>query len=142
MVENGVIEQVTGSFIPDNTDLSEWRTYQNWLIGLDADGEDLGTGPNEPIAMPPDDSGDYELIDDTWVLNDLIRSQRELDARQTERIKLLQAATIDQFDMIIALFTVGRDKGLWAATDFSAELRAKVVEWMQLIEDYKNDTAI
>jgi len=67
-------------------------------------------------------------------------AQRELDARQNARVQKLQNAVIDQFDMILALFRVGRDKGVWAAGDFPAELVTKVQEWQQLILDYRSDS--
>jgi len=67
-------------------------------------------------------------------------SQIAYEGRQAVRIQTLVRATIDQFDMILALFQVGRDNGIWTATDFPADLRAKAVEWRQLIDDYRSDT--
>lgn len=63
----------------------------------------------------------------------------EADLRKAQMLRLqrLQQATIDQFEMILALFTAGRDKGLWAATDFPLHLREAVLEWRELIDGFK-----
>jgi hypothetical protein len=61
----------------------------------------------------------------------------ELRKAQMLRLQRLQQATIDQFEMILALFTAGRDKGLWAAADFPLHLREAVLEWRGLIDDFK-----
>lgn len=66
-------------------------------------------------------------------------AQAEYQERQSTRMQTLIHATIDQFDMILAIFQVGRDNGAWTATDFPAELRAKAIEWRQLIDDYRSD---
>lgn len=63
--------------------------------------------------------------------------EREREYRQSARIKKLQSAVIDQFDMILALFQTGRDNGVWVAGDFPADLRDKVVEWRDLIGQFR-----
>jgi hypothetical protein len=65
----------------------------------------------------------------------------ELDrlARQAARLDSLKTALIYQFKMILALFQVGKDKGLWVNTDFDLELRQKAADWIQLIADYEAD---
>jgi hypothetical protein len=62
-----------------------------------------------------------------------------LAGRQAARIGNLKEALIYQFKMILALFQVGKDKGIWINTDFDADLRAKAAEWIQLINDYENE---
>jgi hypothetical protein len=64
-------------------------------------------------------------------------AERERVARQGRRLQTLQNALIDQFDMLMALFQVGRAKGVWAVTDFPQELRDRVTEWRQIIDDYR-----
>lgn len=46
--KNTVQDTETTAFIPNDERNNDWREYQNWLKGLDADGEDLGTGKNKP----------------------------------------------------------------------------------------------
>ena len=46
--ENTIQNTETTAFIPNDENNNDWREYQNWLKGFDADGEDLGTGPNKP----------------------------------------------------------------------------------------------
>lgn len=47
--DKDVVQDIkTTAFIPVNSDIPESREYKNWLKGLDADGEDLGIGPNKP----------------------------------------------------------------------------------------------
>lgn len=58
---------------------------------------------------------------------------------QANRLNALKNAVVDQFDMILALFTVGRQKGLWKVTDFPLELREKAVEWRALVDDIKSN---
>lgn len=62
---------------------------------------------------------------------------RALEARQTARIQQLQQATIDQMDMILALFRAGREKGVWTVADFPATLVQKAQEWQQIISDFR-----
>ncbi len=47
--DKNVIKNIeTTAFIPNDENNDDWREYQNWLKGLDADGDDLGTGKNKP----------------------------------------------------------------------------------------------
>lgn len=47
--DENVIQNIeTTAFIPNDENNNDWREYQNWLKGLDADGDDLGTGENIP----------------------------------------------------------------------------------------------
>ena len=48
LTENGVQNTKTTAFIPNDERNNDWREYQNWLEGLNAEGEDLGTGKNTP----------------------------------------------------------------------------------------------
>lgn len=66
-------------------------------------------------------------------------AKQELDARQNARLLTLQNAVMDQFDMILSIFRVGREKGLWTVADFPAELVTKAQEWQQIILDYRSE---
>lgn len=47
--ENTVQNTETTAFIPNDERNNDWREYQNWLKGLDAEGKKLGTGKkNKP----------------------------------------------------------------------------------------------
>ena len=48
LTEDGVQNTKTTAFIPNDERNNDWMEYQNWLKGLDVEGEDLGTGPNKP----------------------------------------------------------------------------------------------
>jgi len=48
LTEDGVQNVKTTAFIPNDENNNDWNEYQNWRKGLDAEGEDLGTGPNKP----------------------------------------------------------------------------------------------
>ena len=48
LTEDGVQNTETTAFIPNDERNNDWREYQNWLKGLDVDGEDLETGENVP----------------------------------------------------------------------------------------------
>jgi len=49
--ENTVQNIKTTAFIPNDERNNDWQEYQNWLKGLDAEGEDLGTGKNTPEPL-------------------------------------------------------------------------------------------
>jgi len=44
----GVQNLETVGFIPNDERNNDWKEYQNWLKGLNVEGEDLGTGKNAP----------------------------------------------------------------------------------------------
>lgn len=47
--ENTIQDMETTAFIPNDEKNNDWKEYQNWLKGLDADGKKLGTGKkNKP----------------------------------------------------------------------------------------------
>jgi len=48
LTEDGVQNTETTAFIPNDEKNNDWREYQNWLKGLNNEGEDLGTGKNTP----------------------------------------------------------------------------------------------
>ena len=48
LTEDGVQNTETTAFIPNDKRNNDWMEYQNWLKGLDAEGEELGTGKNTP----------------------------------------------------------------------------------------------
>jgi hypothetical protein len=72
-------------------------------------------------------------------------TQAEIDAfnlevTQAGRRQQLRNALIDQFKMILALFQVGKAKGIWVNDDFDADLRAKAAQWIAIIADYEADS--
>ncbi len=83
----------------------------------------------------------YDELEDLWYIPEATQAQLDKLGRQSMRIATLQNATRHMFKMLLALFQTGRDKGLWSATDFDAELRSKVAEWQQLLNDYDSEDA-
>ena len=108
----GVYNSLTNSFIPSAEGNSDWIEYLEWV--------DLGNTP-DPQYTP------QEILDN------------ELRDRQQQRLKTLMQATIDQFDLIIAIFQMGVTKGIWTANDFPQEIRDNAVYWKSLVDDYKNE---
>ena len=53
LTKDGVQNTETTAFIPNDIRNNDWREYQNWLKGLDVEGEDLGTGENTPDPQDP-----------------------------------------------------------------------------------------
>lgn len=51
LTEDGVQNTETTAFIPNDENNGDWIEYQNWLKGLDKDGEDLGSGLNTPAPQ-------------------------------------------------------------------------------------------
>lgn len=98
-------------FWPQHIEL--WQEYEAWKA--------LGNTP------------DPQYTSEEIAINDY-------NARQENRIQLLKNALIEQFEMILAMFQVGRTNGVWLATDFPQEIRDKATEWIALIDDYKNDS--
>lgn len=67
------------------------------------------------------------------------QSQIDYEARQDARLSNLKGALINQFKMILALFQVGRDNGVWTVSDFDSELVTIAQQWIALIDEYEND---
>lgn len=42
LTEDGIQNMETTAFIPNDERNNDWREYQNWLKGLDAEGDKLG----------------------------------------------------------------------------------------------------
>jgi hypothetical protein len=108
----GVYDTETNSYIPSAAENADWREYLQWV--------DDGNTP-DPQYTP------QEILDN------------ELRDRQKQRLETLLSATIDQFDLIIALFQMGVTKGIWTANDFPQEIRDNAVYWKSLVDDYKNE---
>lgn len=52
LTKDGVQNTKTTAFIPNDERNNDWMEYQNWLKGLDVDGEKLGNGKkNKPDKM-------------------------------------------------------------------------------------------
>lgn len=68
------------------------------------------------------------------------QAQIDYEGRQAARIANLKSALINQFKMILELFQVGRDKGLWVVADFDPALVTLAQEWKDLIDDYEADS--
>jgi hypothetical protein len=108
----GYIFNATGAYIPLDPANKDYQEYLTWAAG---------GGVADPAYTTPE-------ID-----------AAALEDRQTGRIGSLKDALIWQFKMILELFQVGKDKGLWVNTDFDSEVRAKAAEWIQTIADYENE---
>lgn len=113
---NGVIRTLDGATIPNNTANRDWRKYLEWKA-LD------------PVNNVPDPQ--YSAAE---------QDQINYNERQNARINALKGALIDQFKMILALFQVGRDKGLWVVADFDPDLVTLAQNWKDLIDDYEADS--
>lgn len=108
----GVIRQVDNADIPNSTSNLDWQEYLAWKA--------LGNTPDTQYTTEEQAQIDYQ-------------------ERQNARTLNLKSALINQFKMILELFQVGRDKGLWVTADFDADLVTLAQEWNQLIQDYEND---
>lgn len=108
---DGVFNRVNNENIsPENT--VQWKKYEEW--------KDLGNEP-DPLSSPSN------------IL------QNEYAERQAARTQQLKQAVIMQFKMILALFQVGQDKGVWVVGDFDSELVTQAQTWIALIDDYESD---
>ena len=93
--------------------LRQWAKYEDWKA--------LGNTPDPQYTTEEQAQIDY-------------------DARQDARIQNLKGALVNQFKMILELFQVGRDKGLWVVADFDPALVTIAQQWIDLIADYENDS--
>lgn len=109
---NGIIDNDNGRFIQPNSG-DYWNEYQQWLAAS-----------NVPDAQFTTEE----------------QNQHDYDQRQAERLQNLKSALINQFKMILELFQVGRDKGLWVVADFDPALVTLAQEWKDLIDDYEADS--
>lgn len=123
------------------SDISDWRLASGELIWI---GDDLtvfdptaptgAVGPNDPPVAQnyfyaPCDQADLDEL-----------AAQNFNLRKEGRERLLMQAVIDLFGGLLEVFKVGRDKNLWVATDFDAEIRAKFIEWIALIDEHKADS--
>lgn len=110
---NGVFYEPENLDIPNNPSNRHWIAYQEWKA--------IGNTPDPQYTTEEQAQIDYE-------------------ARQNARIDNLKAALINQFKMILELFQVGRDKGLWVVADFDPALVTLAQEWKDLIDNYEADS--
>lgn len=113
---NGVIREIDGASIPNDPSNNDWQEYLDWKAA-------------DPVANVPDQQYTTEE-----------QAQIDYNARQDARIANLKGALINQFKMILELFQVGRDKGLWVVADFDPALVTLAQEWKDLIDDYEADS--
>lgn len=109
---SGVFYRPDGISIPNDSMNRHWQEYLAWKA--------LGNTPDPQYSTEE-------------------QAQINYQERQNARILNLKSALINQFKMILELFQVGRDKGLWVTADFDADLVTLAQEWNQLIQDYEND---
>lgn len=90
----GVHDTEKGRFIPDSSSNKDWRAYQKWLAE--------GNTP-DPVSL------------DELALDALVEQQTSLnhDLKDVDKILL---------KLIVVMFRVGKNKGLWNVSDFEAEL--------------------
>lgn len=108
----GVVRESDSASIPNAPGNRDWTEYEIW--------RDAGGIPDPQYTTEEQNQIDY-------------------DSRQYARIANLKDALINQFKMILALFQVGRDKGVWVVGDFDADLVAQAQTWIDLIDDYESD---
>ena len=89
LTEDGVKNSETTAFIPNDKGNNDWKEYQNWLKGLDAEGEDLGTGPNKPDPQfTPEEIEAKKQFDKTQAANDVVNARIKLDAATAEGLEI------------------------------------------------------
>lgn len=111
----GVIRKIDGANIPNSDGNKDWIEYLYWKSA-------------DPVNNIPDQQYTTEE-----------QSQIDYEARQDARLSNLKGALINQFKMILALFQVGRDNGVWTVSDFDSELVTVAQQWIALINEYEND---
>lgn len=85
------------------------------------------------------DFGIEEVDEPTPVIPPEEQARRDKAVRQANRITTLREALIDQMEMIIELFKVGRTNGVWVKADFPNRLTSKAAEWQTLIDDFRSE---
>jgi hypothetical protein len=78
------------------------------------------------------------VADPAFTQPEIVEADRQ--ERQAGRVMTLKSAVIEEFRMILNIFQVGRDKGLWTVADFDPDVVAKATAWKQLIDEYDADT--
>lgn len=111
----GVFYKPENLYVPNDGGNRHWNIYLAWKA----------TDPVNNVADPQYTTEEQEQID--------------YEARQDARVANLKGALINQFKMILALFQVGRDKGLWVVADFDPDLVTIAQSWIATINDYEND---
>ena len=112
----GVFHKPTGRVIPASPDNRHWLEYLEWKAA-------------DPINNIPDP-----------VFTPAEQAQFDYEQRQRNRIKILKNALVNQFKMILDIFQVGRDKGVWTVSDFDPSLVTVAQQWITLIDEYENDS--
>ena len=116
---DGVKDTETGACIPNADGNRHWQQYLLWLEGKDALGFDMGTGPNTPDPEFTEEEINRKIIDD------------EIQELRSD----LQSALVWQFRMIMELWDIGKDKGIWVAGDITNhELKSKVASWKNKLD--------
>lgn len=121
-------------------DISDWvlPTGEFIWIGQDTDVFD----PSAPVGdvsaneSPPPTTYIYSACTQEDIDNLAQLSFLERDEVRNNRISRV---LVDCVKGIIELFKVGREKGVWLATDFDAELRSRFSEWQDIIDEHEND---
>lgn len=67
------------------------------------------------------------------------RSVAEIDTEVDEihAMIMLRKRYLELFQMILTIWQVGVDKGIWANTDLSEEVRSIAIEWKQYLQKIK-----
>lgn len=122
------------------SDISDWQLSTGEYIWIAEDG--VTFDPNAPVASvwPGEPVPPLTYTYDTCTQADIDEiALLAFGIRKTARIELIQAALIDAVKGIVALFQVGRDKGIWLATDFDSDLRDRFADWIALINEHESD---
>jgi hypothetical protein len=96
--------------IPASEGNRDWRQYLEWVAE--------GNTP-DPMYTPEEEAE-----------NAVIAEVNEIRGELGRIIK-------SKFEMILAMFEVGKAKGLWVNTDFEQPLRTKAASWKQKLDRLK-----
>lgn len=116
-----------GTFIPKDPCNKHYQAYLHWLVGLDF----FEKYPDEDADMlTPFNEPDPEF------------TQEEIDARDkadriNTKLQAIRERDIGLFEMVLAMFEVGRTEGVWNAAAFPPEIIAMAQEWKTSLAEVK-----
>lgn len=102
LLDDGVLNTLTNESIPNSPGNRHWIEYQEWL--------DEGNTPDPQFSQ--------EDIDSKVVRDEIVQLKGDLGK-----------SLAWQFRMILELFQVGKEKGIWSDADFSQDIRDKAIQW-------------
>ena len=108
------------------------EAFDDWLTALDYRGITLystktgaavttshvGALPKELTELPPIADVPCKWSGSEWVIDEVAIADRD----NAERLTDIRSRDIFLFKLILAMFKVGREKGIWSVSDFPVEL--------------------